>query len=145
MGYDVRSFNIGQLQSDGSIWNPKRMNKLIYTEFFTILPKYFIIFTQAAICVHWRDLIPMEDKSIPFTFFLTFEFCFNYISITLSGSHVGRLNFDIRISEQLESWTWVLNFPLILVGRHCRSNETICSLSFEVTCLEMQSYDFIFS
>ena len=47
MGYHVRSFVIGQLQSDGSIWNPKRMNKLIYTEFFTFSSKHFIIFTQA--------------------------------------------------------------------------------------------------
>ena len=69
MGYHTRSFFIGQLQSDGSIWNPKRMNKLIYTEFFTFLPKHFVIFTQVVIYIHWRSE-PIEDKSISFKFFL---------------------------------------------------------------------------
>ena len=61
MGYHIWSFVIGQLQSDVSIWNPKRLNELIYTEFFTFSQKRFIIFTQAVIYIHcgwdinWRS------------------------------------------------------------------------------------------
>ena len=49
MGYHIWSFVIGQLQSDGSIWNPKQINKVIYTEFFTFSPNHFTIFTQTVI------------------------------------------------------------------------------------------------
>ena len=55
MGYDIQSFIIGQFQSDGPISNPKQTKKLIYTEFYTLSPRHFIIFTQAVIYVHWRS------------------------------------------------------------------------------------------
>ena len=52
MGYHIWSFVIGQLQSDGFIWNPNRINKLIYTEFFTFSPNHFRIFTQTVIYIY---------------------------------------------------------------------------------------------
>ena len=144
------------------------MNKLIYTEFFTFSLKRFIIFTQAVI-IYTGDLIPIEDKSIPFRFFLTFRilltsFCLKNVTMTHFGHWQSSvLEESLSISSFLSNWIAVSSSSEFLIDserplsskncrleywqllQHCRSNERILSFSFELTCLEMQSFDSIFS
>ena len=81
MGYDKRSLIIRQLQSNRSILNPKRINKLIY--------KAFYFFNTPT-----GDLKPIVDKLMPLTFFLTFRMVFvscrlETLTLSLFGSVLG--------------------------------------------------------
>ena len=124
--------------------------------------------------IYTGDLIPIEDKSIPFKFFLTFRILFASFRLEnltrnffgpLLGNHwqSSMLEESISISSFLSNWRAVSSSsefsidsgrPLISkhfhreywqLLQHCLSNETICSLSFELTCLETQSSYWIFS
>ena len=106
MGYDKRSLIIRQLQSNRSILNPKRMNKLIYKAFY-----FFNIPTG--------DLKPIVDQLMPLTFFLTFRMVFVSFRLeTLTVSfwlrtwqpmttlNVGRAYFDFQFFKQFESYVF---------------------------------------
>ena len=80
VGYDAQCFIIGQLQSDGSMWNTKRMNKLIYTEILTF-PENILQYSCKLPFIYTGDLVPVEVKSIPFTFFLTLGILFSSFSL----------------------------------------------------------------
>ena len=75
MGYQIRSYVIGLLQSDGSIRNPKRMNKLIYIEFLHFRQS-LLKYLHKLSFIYTGDLMPIEDESISFQFFLTFRTLF---------------------------------------------------------------------
>ena len=116
--------------------------------------------------------MPIEDKSIPFRFFLTFRTLFpsfrlENLTMTLLGPLLGNqwqssmLEESTPTSSFLNNWRAVSSSCKFSIdsGRplsskhsrleywqllqHCRSNKTICSLSFEL-CLETQSSDCIF-
>ena len=173
MAYDIRSFITEQLQSDRSIWNPKRMNKLIYAEFFTLSPKHFGIVTQAVIYIHWRtDASWIKIQT--FKFSLTFRalltsFRLENIKMTLLGQLLGDQCQSSMLEELISTFILLNNWRAVSsssefsidLGRplsskhtrleywqllqHFRSNETICSLSFELACLETQSSNCTFS
>ena len=47
----------------------------LFTQFFTFSPNHFVVSTQEVIYIPWR-IVPIEDKSIPFKFFLTIRMLF---------------------------------------------------------------------
>ena len=93
------------------------MNKLIYTEFFTFSPKHFIKFTQAVI-IYTGDLMPIEDKSIPFKFFLTFRtlfacFYLENLTMTLFGpSPCNQRQFSI-LEESTSTSSFLSNWRAV--------------------------------
>ena len=122
------------------------------------------------------DLMPIEDKSIPFKFFLTFRILFESfrlenLTISLFGPLplLGNQSQSSMSEESTSTYSFLKNWRAVSSSsefsidsgrplsskhsrleywqllQHCRSNETICSLSFELTCLETQSSDCISS
>ena len=124
--------------------------------------------------VYTGDLIPIEDKSIPFKFFLTLwilfaSFRLENLIMTLFGSLLGNHWQSSLLKESFSTSSFLINLRAVSSSsefsidsrrtlsskhpsleywqllQHCRSNKTICSLSFELTCLETRSYNCIFS
>ena len=101
MGYDKRSLIIRQLQSNRSILNPKRMNKLIYKAFY-----FFNIPTG--------DLKPILDKLMPLTFFLTFRMVFvscrlETLTLSLFGSVLGNQWQPLMLEEPISIFSFLNN------------------------------------
>ena len=119
-------------------------------------------------------LIPFEDKLISFKFFLIFRILFvsfrsENLTMTLFGPLLGNQCQSSVLEESISTYRFLNNLravsstseffidsgrPLISkhahleywqVLQHCRSSETIYSLSFELTCLDTQSSGCIFS
>ena len=101
MGYDKRSLIIRQLQSNRSILNPKRMNKLIY--------KAFYFFNTPT-----GDLKPIVDKLMPLTFFLTFRMVFvscrlETLTLSLFGSVLGNQWQPLMLEEPISIFSFLNN------------------------------------
>ena len=154
MGYDIRYFLIGQLQYDGSIWDPKLIIKLFYKGFFRLSLKHFRIFTQAVIYIHWRSdaihtlqvFLRLSNSVCLFSFGELNNDCFwpfgsHWQSSMLEESILtssffnnwravsSNSEFSIYSGRPLSSKLSHLEYWQLL--QHCRSNETICTLSFE--------------
>ena len=97
MGYDKRSLIIRQLQSNRSILNPKRMNKLIYKAFY-----FFNIPTG--------DLKPIVDKLMPLTFFLTFRMVF--VSFRLETLNCLFLAPYLATNDNPQCWKSLFRFSV---------------------------------
>ena len=101
MGYDKRSLIIRQLQSNRSILNPKRINKLIY--------KAFYFFNTPT-----GDLKPIVDKLMPLTFFLTFRMVFvscrlETLTLSLFGSVLGNQWQPLMLEEPISIFSFLNN------------------------------------
>ena len=106
------------------------------------------------------DVIPIEYKSIPFKFFLTLRILFasfrlENLIMTLFGPILGNRRKSSMLKDSISTFSFLNNLravsssseSFIDSGRslsskhshleywlqHCRSNETICSLSFKLT------------
>ena len=111
MGYDKRSLIIRQLQSNRSILNPKRMNKLIYKAFY-----FFNIPTG--------DLKPIVDKLMPLTFFLTFRMVFvsfrlETLTLSLFGSVLGNQWQPSMLEEPISIFSFLNNLRAMSSSSEC--------------------------
>ena len=124
--------------------------------------------------IYTGDLMAIGNKSIPFKFFLTFRIVFAsfrlenltvnlFCPLLANQCQSSMLDNSISIFSFSNNWRGVPSSSEFSIdcGRplsskhsrlyywellqHCRSNETICSLSFELICLETRSSDCIFS
>ena len=113
MGYHIRSFVMGQLQSDGSMCNSKQINKLIYT--FLHFHQSILEYLHKLSFIYTGDLMPIKDKSIFFKFFVTFQalfesFCLENVTMTLFGPLLGNqwqcsiLRESTSTSSFLNNW-----------------------------------------
>ena len=145
----------------------------LFTQSFLHFRQSILQYLHKLSFIYTGDLMPVEDKSIPFKFFLTFQTLFapfrlENSTMTLFGPLLGN-QWQSSILESISTASFLNNWRTVSFSsefsidsgrplsskhsrveywqllQHCRSNETNCSLSFELTCLKTLSSDCTFS